>query len=74
MPQEFSYHPWQAIMVSLCGISIRRRYNQFQGTLMWTLEECASFCEVLNSFHLVKTRTVKSSVIHSDYRKPIMVT
>ncbi|KAJ1349133.1 hypothetical protein KIN20_004587 [Parelaphostrongylus tenuis] len=74
MPKDFAYHPWQAIMVSLAGMGIRpRRCPRNQDPPSWTAEERACFREILNSFPLVKTRTVKSSVIYNDYRKPIMV-
>ncbi|CAJ0601716.1 unnamed protein product [Cylicocyclus nassatus] len=73
MPVELSYHPWQAIKVSLCGVGMRELLRRKQGTLIWHDEECAIFRQILTRFPLMKTRTVKSSIVHNDYRKAVQV-
>ncbi|KAE9418864.1 hypothetical protein Angca_001628, partial [Angiostrongylus cantonensis] len=73
LPMDFAYHPWQAIMISLAGMGHRPLRPRNQDTPPWTPEQCARFRQVLESFELLKTRTVKSSVVYNDYSKPIMV-
>ncbi|KAK6747502.1 hypothetical protein RB195_000606 [Necator americanus] len=74
MPLELAYHPWQAIMVSLCGVGVRHPLRQGkQAKPAWTEKECVSFRRLLNAFPLFKTRTVKSSFVHNDYRKAVQV-
>ncbi|VDM68056.1 unnamed protein product [Strongylus vulgaris] len=74
MPTDLAYHPWQAIKVSLCGIDMRQPLRRNgQPMLAWHKEECAIFRQILSAFPLVKTRTVKSSLVHNDYRKAVQV-
>ncbi|VDM60910.1 unnamed protein product [Angiostrongylus costaricensis] len=73
MPMDFAYHPWQAIMISLAGMGHRPLRPRNQDTPAWTAEQCACFRQVLESFELLKTRTVRSSIVYNDYRRPIMV-
>ncbi|KHJ98372.1 tudor domain protein [Oesophagostomum dentatum] len=74
MPTELAYHPWQAIKVSLCGVTMRKSsYYGAKSSLMWSEEECISFRQLLSAFPLLKTRTVKSSIIHNDNRRPVQV-
>ncbi|KAK6037955.1 hypothetical protein COOONC_24540 [Cooperia oncophora] len=74
MPEDFMYHPWQAIMISLCGVNKRKLPRQRNlDRQMWSSAECTAFRQVLNKFPLVKTRTVKSSIVHNDYRRPVQV-
>ncbi|VDP04371.1 unnamed protein product, partial [Heligmosomoides polygyrus] len=63
MPKDFAYHPWQAILVSLWRL----------GNQTWTAAECAAFRHILSKFPLLKTRTVKSSIIYNDYRRAVQV-
>ncbi|ETN83314.1 hypothetical protein NECAME_07432 [Necator americanus] len=74
MPLELAYHPWQAIMVSLCGVGVRHPLRQGkQAKPAWNEKECVSFRRLLSAFPLFKTRTVKSSFVHNDYRKAVQV-
>ncbi|RCN23625.1 hypothetical protein ANCCAN_30688 [Ancylostoma caninum] len=74
MPKEMAYHPWQAIMVSLCGVGMRQPLRRSKQTkVTWTEGECVSFRQLLSAFPLLKTRTVKSSIVHNDYRRAIQV-
>uniref|UniRef100_A0A0K0DG72 Uncharacterized protein n=1 Tax=Angiostrongylus cantonensis TaxID=6313 RepID=A0A0K0DG72_ANGCA len=64
---DFAYHPWQAIMISLAGMGHRPLRPRNQDTPPWTPEQCARFRQVLESFELLKTRTVELFGIPKGY-------
>uniref|UniRef100_A0A1I7XE66 Tudor domain-containing protein n=1 Tax=Heterorhabditis bacteriophora TaxID=37862 RepID=A0A1I7XE66_HETBA len=72
MDRDLFFHPWQAIAVSLCGVEMKREIKR-DGHVPheWTEEECIEFRQVIAEFKLLKTKTVKSSVVRNDYREPI---
>ncbi|KAK6036273.1 hypothetical protein COOONC_26223 [Cooperia oncophora] len=69
MPEDFMYHPWQAIMISLCGVNKRKLPRQ---------RNLDRANVVISGVHCFSSSTKQvpageNSYMHNDYRRPVQV-
>ncbi|CAJ0956306.1 unnamed protein product, partial [Mesorhabditis belari] len=72
MPDNFYYHPWQAMYMCLGGVSPIDS-SMTEARPRWTEKHDAAFREIIREFELFKVVAIKSTVLHDNYAKAHLV-